>query len=809
MEYEPKNEKVLRVWKRLSPEAREARFSQAQKKLELINALDERVGNESERAASVRLNAGFDRTTIRRWREKYNELGFDGLISIRIGPYSRMPEEIQSTICTLRRMDSNINVEDIISHVKKHHTYKTSGTTVKRVLRENGLNRNRGGQKGKIPAAVDQRLEYGGMKLLEAACVETGYVGALAKAVSAHVKELPRPEAPVEPDKSGRDQFGRITSEYNERYRKKAEDPIGPGYASVSEKRKDTDPARMAIARTKESTIESKLLGLMASPLIGSGRWDGMRAAHADIFLKEACGYSYMPATLDKFSRELKYAGVAGTLWEVHARFWLSETSKWGDERRAAVIYTDGTPKGIWTNLFSQSTKVSNVGRIMPGLDVVAFHSGYGVPLWMLTHSGRAPLVNVLPDAINKFDEICDPYPATGILVIDAEGNSIPFVKGLEQGNPGRAWIMRLRDDWVRGKKIFKRTNYRAYRNGDRVRMGLADFNDPEAPDGGKFRMRVIEVERRTSGKVIYIGASTLLHELDWRPADIADLYFDRWPLQEANFRAVNQAAGFKNVHGYGKQLVDNISVITKLDGLTRKTGNAEELLTRQQDKLEICEKKVCEENKILNRKMRRRETVRRHIESKLESGKTATPSLQNLLKEQYDLVDDIAQGKEHLSKCQDCYDQAKTKCNNTQTRLEGYKKEKRKLESQREIFAHDVELDSLFSLLKVGLVLIITYILKEYFGGACMDALTFLERLATLPARLRVTPDLEIVTFEYNRRDPDMMALLEKYCESINSRELRTRSNRKLRIQVDPAPKRNRPPPDRTRCKSNGRFIR
>ncbi|QTA78726.1 HTH-type transcription regulator domain-containing protein [Desulfonema limicola] len=126
MKYEPENQKVIQIWNRLSPEARETRFTQAQKKLELIKALDERGSTESERAASIRLNAGVDRTTIRRWREKFNKLGFDGLINLQIGPDKGMPEDIQTAICTLRRMTPNISVEVIMSYVKEHHDYKIS-----------------------------------------------------------------------------------------------------------------------------------------------------------------------------------------------------------------------------------------------------------------------------------------------------------------------------------------------------------------------------------------------------------------------------------------------------------------------------------------------------------------------------------------------------------------------------------------------------------------------------------------------------------------------------------------------------------
>ena len=32
---------------------------------------------------------------------------------------------------------------------------------------------------------------------------------------------------------------------------------------------------------------------------------------------------------------------------------------------------------------------------------------------------------------------------STHVIVIDAEGNSIPFLKGLEDGSPRRAWVSR------------------------------------------------------------------------------------------------------------------------------------------------------------------------------------------------------------------------------------------------------------------------------------------------------------------------------------------------------------------------------
>ncbi len=56
----------------------------------------------------------------------------------------------------------------------------------------------------------------------------------------------------------------------------------------------------------------------------------------------------------------------------------------------------------------------------------------------------------------------------------------------------------------LKGKRIFNRSNYRAYRKGDRVRTGIVDLAIPDSNE--KFRVRVIEIERRRKGTVTYRG---------------------------------------------------------------------------------------------------------------------------------------------------------------------------------------------------------------------------------------------------------------------------------------------------------------
>lgn len=801
--YQPQQPQWLDVWQRLPEQSRRQRFAEALQRESEINEVAARPAGETERAAIARVSKE-PHSSFKRWQKDYAEYGFDGLIDWRLPcGVPAMPAEVKAAVCTLRQANPNVSVETIVEHIAKFHKFETSPTTVKRVLREAGLARRRGPAAG-LSSAGEEHLELGGMKFIEAALQETGYLTAMSVAIHEQLSELPNPESAPPPDTSDRDELGRFLPSYNERYRRSENDVIGPGFASVEQKREGMVPARFHVKGATVELIERKMYALMVSPLLGSGRWDGIRVSRGSL-LGELCGYAYMPSTLDQFTRELKYAGVANTAWEVHARLWHTQTSTWGDKRSAAVFYIDATNKPVWTDYFSQSAKVSSVGRVMPALESVCFHSGYGVPLWMVTHSGHAPLVKVVPQMLSQFRDMNDGAEVGRIVVMDAEANSVPFLKGLQNGPPARAWVTRLRPSLLEGKRIFNRTNYRPYRDGDRVRMGEVDLNDPEDSDKF-FRIRVIEVERRSKGTITYLGASVLLEEREWKAAQIADLYFERWPKQEANFRAVNQALGSKDVHGYGKQLVDNVSVITELDELDQKIRTGEEHIQQRILESKHEQEQLHERQKLLERTERHHESLTNQLNQRLVDGHRVTSKLRQVAADQKAASVEVRKLTKAIAQSDKKVARQAAQLERAQLLLEKQRERKALLESRRQIFHHDVELDSLFSALKFGLVLTIQFVLKTYFDNATMAPLTFLERVATLPARMRTLPNLQIVTFAYNQRDPEVMALLTQYCDAINARALRTRTGHVLRIAVDPAPPPLRPPPGR-RSKTGDRF--
>lgn len=785
---------VRKLWGALNSTQKTARLAAALSREEVVKGVQAAiVRGDSERQAIEGSGRGTDRSTFRRWRRGYAANGLDGLIDLRYPPRREpVTESVASAICALREADPDIGVAAIKEHILAHRRSSVSAASIKRILKRAGLSRPRGRARPGGSAGT-QRFEMGGMvALVKCAIQETGCVEAMGAAVSSCLEQIKRPAEPLSEDKSDRDEFGRFLPSYNQRFCRQNDSAIGPGFESVELKRAKMDPERLHVRHARERTIEQKLTGLLMSPALEHVRLDDLRATRGQL-LEEFCGFPYMPSTLDLFTRELKYVGVASTLWEVHARLWRAQTADWESPRSRAVLYIDEVVKPVHTKLFSESSRVSCLGRVMPSLEVVSFHTGSGVPIWMVTCSGRTPLVKAVPELLERIPSITGDQEIGRITVIDAEGNSVPYVKTIECASPSHAWVMAIKTSMVDGKYIFNRCNYRPYRKGERIRMGLVDLNDSEVK-GGLFRVRIIELERANK-RITYLAASTRLSDRDWTAADIADLYFDRWPAQEANFRSVNQATAFKDVHGYGKQLVDNMTVVTKQDELRQQIKRLSERHEATQTKLETTRTALKQDEELLRRLQRRQTTVERNLDG-INIGDTISKKQTDLLNEQRELHKRTDTLSSKIAKTQSRVDGLDEQAQRTQSKIDTKTEESQRLEGRKKILRHDTELDSLFTLLKVTLATLISYVLRNYLGGARMEPETFLKRIGALPATRRLTPQLEIFTFDYNARDPETMKLLEASRDAINQRMVQMPSGRVLRIAVAPAPPPARPPP-------------
>ncbi|MBI4863474.1 MAG: hypothetical protein HY815_24900 [Candidatus Riflebacteria bacterium] len=115
---------------------------------------------------------------------------------------------------------------------------------------------------------------------------------------------------------------------------------------------------------------------------------------------------------------------------------------------------------------------------------------------------------------------------------------------------------------------------------------------------------------------------------------------------------------------------------------------------------------------------------------------------------------------------------------------VEHKKQEKAELEARREIYQHDVELDQIIAVFKLGCALLVQVLLLLYFGGKAIEFNTFARRILALPGTRIVTDSAETIRFRADRRDPEMMELLEQACERINA-TYHQRNGRTVRFEV------------------------
>ena len=449
-----------------SPEARERRkrlrleeaAAEATKLREIVK-LHESAGL-SWAQAQVRVGLVQPHSSFHQRVAKLRQSGVEGLIDHRHPPPSPLTPEIRGFIEGLGQSDATLPTKMIQASVQERFSVKLAVRTIEEVLQAAGLARPRTRIRAK-PAPVPpvaaapapptneadvQREELGGSGLawLRVASELTGYGHEMAVVVSEVARSLPPPREPIPIDNDHRDDKGRFLPEYNAP-RERRDAKVGAVFESVDDKRADKDLTQLSIASTKVETLENKLLALMALPVVSDrGRFDGVTEPRGEWF--QSLGtHDYMPETLAKFARELKWAGVSQALIERHATLWHERLKEsLGEEASVVVLYVDSTAKPYWTDFFHKSGRVATVGRIMPCLETALIHTGSGVPLYMKTYAGHAPLVkNVLP-LIHEMETAIGQGMLGRLTVIDGEMNAVGLFKQFDAdinpvtGNKGR-----------------------------------------------------------------------------------------------------------------------------------------------------------------------------------------------------------------------------------------------------------------------------------------------------------------------------------------------------------------------------------
>jgi len=773
---------LQRIKQAVSAAAWDERVCEAQRQAEALDRIEALVAaGRSERGAIGEVAPGEPVSTWRDRRKRYRAGGSEGLVSRR---WVRRPEKVTPKVVGLVQglllADPDLRLETLCEEVEKRTGVRLAESTMRQLLRREGLSRAPGRPRGRTKA---EPLPLAGAELLKAVEVEIGAVSRLTRDIEASLEALPEPVGIVLDDQANRDEHGRFLTAYNEG-QERGRAPIGPKFETVEIRRQGKDLPRMRAATSSTGSLYQKNLALTFLPCVTDGaRLSALRhwrGAH----LGPLVGYPYQPTTLTKYLGELKFAGLAEKARNSVASFWMNQEGPVVDPLTGAIVlYGDAAVKPIWTQQFTRCAKVSTLGRVMPASSTVYLHSGCGTPLIYRTFSGTVSVPGEVPHLLREYEEIAGEGTARRLIVLDRESHAVWLFKELAED---WLYIVPLCSNVVGPKAKFKDlTEWTAYgEKGDMVCDGQLWLNDSRKGETGMWS-RVVGRQRHRTGKVAWYATNSKADEFG--PAHVIDLYFDRWPLQEHVFRAGNGRVGLDKHHGFGKKLVDNVAVldkIEKLDGRIRKNEAIDVQATSAASRVqEVAEIQCNAVEKVEDRV----DELRSAVDEDVASGNTATGGFEERYRMLRSWEEWLRPARDKAEKLTTTQAGLEAKSEQARATCEAARQEREKLSCRTRIFAVDTELDQVMTAFKLTFMSLCAYFLAHYFGGRKMELDTLIEAVLTLPGQRVLTPATETVHIWRQPRDPEIMPLVEEACRLLTAKRLMHDQRRLIFEVTDP----------------------
>jgi hypothetical protein len=725
--------------------------ARAHERVRILEVVDNaRVGGLSRRRAHAEVAPSVQWSTYLNWwrcsRDRQGEpweRQLDGRIP---PPPTRIPDEVRSAACLLRRVNSTILCEEARKHLVAQFGPERgdmSDASLKRFWKEAGLEQPRGGLQRAPREEVTRLSGGGGLALVAAAAVETGVVEELGAAVVAQAKLAAAGQAEVgaNPSDELRDEVGRFTADYNRAVRgSSVRDPrLDPD--AVKRARRDLNT--LALVKNRPETAGYKLLVCGLAPLVTERRgFDGLENPTA-AWLEALGGPAYQDTTLDKYLAELALVDAGETLWTTHAKHWQRLTKPWCKEEGAPgwlryVAYVDATQEPYWSRQFAASGKVSRVGRVMPSLSRVALMGGPGVPLIMETHAGSVSMKTQLLGFLERVEAVLGEGELGRLTVVDAEMATLSLLSALAS-RPDAWFVTVLKGATVKAAQLTAEQPWQSFRERDQLRALRVQLNR-RSLSKDELVLRGVEMARegsRAPGSTLFLTNAT---EEDLTTEEVAEVYLSRWPHQEQRFRDGRNGLAFDRTHGYGGHYATHVALSTKLEMAQRRVELAQagvETAIRVEERLQT----QLDEAKHGER-MAARETLQTATRSRREAER-------KLAAKQRELV-----------------------------RLES---------TPREIYVRDTTRDNIVMCAKLTALMLVEFVLKEYFGGLRMEPRTFIDLFVSVPVTIRESKHRVVYELDANPRSPVNTERLREACREINRRRLRRRDKLMRFEVVDP----------------------
>lgn len=740
----PSTERVIKFRDRVSAARWDRVVREAFERLRVVQGVMGRSEGTSQRSCLMKIAPGVHWSTYLQWRRKHRTREgpeWERLIDTRVPPTPPpIPDTVRVVAISLRSVQPTMSMDTAREHLMRQfgESGRLSNSSLGKIWRSAGLTCT-GGDASRFER-VQKFNGGGGLALIGAAAYESGVPLAMAEAALESATAVAGAQCTdgVPEPTAVRGPGGRFTADFNRAMREGVEaGDADSRWDSDGQKRDRRKLGDLSVLALHPQTMAQRLVSIGIVPLVTERRGlDGMEGLRAG--WTATLGYqAYQPATLDKTLAELALLDVGDALWARHGELWSKTATAWsqgGPVWRQVVRYVDVTTDPYWTKRYAASGKVSRVGTVMPCLSRVAVMGGPGVPLLMRTAAGAVSLKKLLIEAMTDTGGLGGPGDLARITVVDAEvGGSAPLLTELSK-LPGHRFITVLKGMIAKNLVLEEAGDWQPYREHDRVREGVVVLRGKSAPAGG-LKLRVVEMERVHSRNPQRTLFATNPGPSELSTADIADIYLSRWPNQEGIFREARNGAGLDRSHGYGGEYVTHVAFETKFEAAEGRLARANESVNQAKERLgriQEMTKSVTKEQSVAARE------ALKQAEAKLRETKNAL----------------VQAEKDHT----------------------------RQQTMPKEIFQRDTTRENIATSLTMMVMLLLEWVLRNYFGNAKMELRTFLEFFLYCPTEVRTDHRRALYRIESGGLKPDKVDLLVSACKEISARKI-TRPDGRLLV--------------------------
>jgi len=687
------------------------------------------------------------------YKKILKENGIEGLSDQRCeGNNLRFTDDMKNFVIGLLEHNRSMPTTQVQNAIKSRFEITISNTTIKDFRRENDLSWVR------LESNHISIGESGAAEIPIALALGTGLIDAITDSISRRVKDKKESgvfenSARFEKDHTDLRSKGKFTSEYN-----KSPSVTESRFKSLDEKISNKRFAAMDIFSLSKNSILRRTLALFSLPLVtANGRARSVDNPRGNA-LKYLCGVNYKASTIDKHIRELKYLQISDDLIESTARFWIDFWSSRNDSDNIfTCYYIDGNTKALWSSKPCHKGKVTMLGRVMNCLEQVFIHDGQGHPIYFQTFNGHADLGKNSLGMMDKISEYLKDTTTSGdqitvnrILILDGGGNGVKTLR--EISGSDYHFITILDSNQINDRKIKSISEKKRYDFGDAYLVDCTIELEDSNEKGYIFETRAVQVHWDNGRTSVLI---TNLSEEIFSTDNVVKSYFNRWPAQELNFRDMKSGVNIHRVVGYGKKLVDNVTVLEKIERLQRLKNELEWELRDPLNEIRNLEDTLqlkINEERIYREKSTIIKGTRRLSEHDMQSLKSIQKEI-NSIKRKIKKIE-----KDHLKQF---------------TSLKKKKDELARIIDKKKIYSVDVELDQIMTCFKISFANICCYLLDECFNGEKMTLQRLFEVIFDLQGEVRIENGCRNIFIKKNPKQQEVMKKLDSALDSINHMEI------------------------------------